>query len=542
MDKFFHRDERSSSRFRHGIGKVALFMALAVSFASVSPAAVRVLDASTTLDSQIQMTAADPAGVVAYGNFIFVLQKRNNRIAVYRRASPYSLVTTFGTSGTGRGQFSRPEGMALDPTGARIAVADTGNHRVQTFTINASSGALSFEAAFGSRTASALIGTPSAPDGTFAGPRAVSFCPDGSILVADAGNFRVQHFSGSGGSWSFAASYYVNGSSSEPDTLAVLNDVCSDTLNGAAGFWVSDGHKDKYTVSFYPFSETASLVVGLSEKDALSYPVGLAPWASGSVDALLVADRNRSRIAVVDKTTGRITDVIGDKSVDGELEIYEQVYQPWGLFADVGRGVLYVADNGGSHRVNWYGLSLSYAEDVMFTVTVSAGEGGAAAASGTSFFEGESVTLTATPDEGFVFDSWTIEGATPADPTANPLVIDSVSADITATANFVAEEQDEEYEESPWPFTSISVADGTATLAWALPAEDLPSDGSDLLFRIGYRASLTEGDWDWTVVPANDVAVAQGAASGSVEIDVSAAPFSESNSAFFKLVWTNKVK
>ncbi len=100
----------------------------------------------------------------------------------------------------------------------------------------------------------------------------------------------------------------------------------------------------------------------------------------------------------------------------------------------------------------------------------------------------------------------------------------------------------EETEEVPWSFTSITVADGTATLTWAIPTASLPSDGSDLTFRVGYRASLTAGDWNWTVVPANDISVAQGSASGSVEINVAAAPFSASNSAFFKLLWTNKVK
>lgn len=100
----------------------------------------------------------------------------------------------------------------------------------------------------------------------------------------------------------------------------------------------------------------------------------------------------------------------------------------------------------------------------------------------------------------------------------------------------------EEYEEVPWSFSSITVTNSVATLAWAMPTAKLPSGEQALLFRIGYRASLTAGAWDWTVVPANDVSVAQGSGSKTVNIDISAAPFNGATSAFFKLLWLNKVK
>lgn len=532
VDNFFPRVAHSASRFRHGAGKVLPAIVLAFAMGGVSSAAVKVLDASTTLDSQIPMAGMNPTGVIASDQFVFVLQKRYNRIAVYQRKSPYALVSSFGTSGTGEGQFSQPYGMALDPTGNRIAVADFGNHRVQTFTFNASSGALTYEASLGSKTAASLIGTSSAENGTFAGPRGVSFCADGSLLVADAGNFRVQHFSGSSGSWSHAATYYVNGSSSAPDTLAVLNDVCYDTLNGTEGFWVSDGHKDKYTVSFYPFSETASLTVGLSS-DALCYPVGMTPWKAGDVDALLIADQNKSRIAVVDKATGEITDAIGDKSADKALEKYEQVYQPYALFADVERGVLYVADYGvmQTQRINWYGLS--QVEDVTYTVSVSPGEGGAASASSTTVVEGGSVTLTATPADGYVFESWTIEGASPDDLTANPLTIASVSADITATANFAVEE--DETEEIRWGISGVHYNGESSppvfVITWSF---DLDED-YEATFRIDHSADLAT--WTENVLDVT-VSGAAGSNTGTAEIDLTSG-FIQEKANFFRLWWTN---
>ena len=107
------------------------------------------------------------------------------------------------------------------------------------------------------------------------------------------------------------------------------------------------------------------------------------------------------------------------------------------------------------------------------------------------------------------------------------------------------EEDEEEYETVPWLISSIDIsADGaTTTLGWAVPTENLPSDGRDLAFVIGYRPSLTTGAWNWSAVPSNTNLVEQAAVSGSADIDISAAPFSDNpDSAFFTLEWTNKVK
>src|SRR5262249_7691545 len=60
---------------------------------------------------------------------------------------PCTFVTTWGSSGSGDGQFSFPEGVATDGSG-NVYVADTGNDRIQKF--DASGTFLSTWGSFGS--------------------------------------------------------------------------------------------------------------------------------------------------------------------------------------------------------------------------------------------------------------------------------------------------------------------------------------------------------------------------------------------------------
>jgi hypothetical protein len=86
----------------------------------------------------------------------------------------------FGSSGSGNGQFATPAGIAVKrggATGNGIYVVDSGNDRVQVFNENGI-----FQGSFGSS------GTG---DGEFSGPTALAVTDD-SIYVADNGNSRVQ--------------------------------------------------------------------------------------------------------------------------------------------------------------------------------------------------------------------------------------------------------------------------------------------------------------------------------------------------------------
>lgn len=73
-----------------------------------------------------------------------------------------------------------------------------------------------------------------------------------------------------------------------------------------------------------------------------------------------------------------------------------------------------------------------------YTVTVTAADNGTAIAEPATCEAGETVTLTATPDEGFLFVKWTVISGevTLADATANPVKITMPNSDAAIEASF----------------------------------------------------------------------------------------------------------
>jgi DNA-binding beta-propeller fold protein YncE len=69
-----------------------------------------------------------PWGLCAADGHVYVADWRNDRIQKFTGDGTF--VTSFGSSGDGNGQFSRPSGVAVDADG-NIYVADWGNERVQ---------------------------------------------------------------------------------------------------------------------------------------------------------------------------------------------------------------------------------------------------------------------------------------------------------------------------------------------------------------------------------------------------------------------------
>ncbi len=119
--------------------------------------------ASTTILGQLNLsgTSGNPLVVGMQGSTILI---------------PHS---TFGSLGTGNGQFNTPHEVAVDSNGD-LYVSDTKNNRIQKFT---SSG--TFISKFGSSGTGA---------GQFANPLGIAFDSSGNIYVADNKNYRVQKF------------------------------------------------------------------------------------------------------------------------------------------------------------------------------------------------------------------------------------------------------------------------------------------------------------------------------------------------------------
>jgi hypothetical protein len=269
---------------------------------------------------------------------------------------------------------------------------------------------------------------------------------------------------------------------------------------------------------------------------------------------------------------------VGDVGSQSEsaLQEYEKLWHPTGVF--VADGTLYVADYG-HNLIRWYevtpGDSPEPPEPPKYFNFLSVETFDETGAPCTEFTNHQTIALVVTFDTDDEFDSASIVckkangttflSTTPDDISGNAMrcanignesaeYLGEITLNITVectggtyTTNVVAaytlvepEQPVEDYEEAPWDFTSIAVADGVAALAWALPtaSEGLPSDGI-CDFRIEWRTSLTEGAWSAAAdsYAVEDVSTAAGCA---YQVDLSA--IGSPASCFFRLFWTNKVK
>ncbi len=149
----------------------------------------------------------EPRGLAvdASGN-VYIADTFNDRVEKFSGAGLPML--SFGSYGTGDGQFKESYGVVVDPSNSNIYVVDVFNHRIQQF-----DGAGNFVRKWGG------FGTA---DGFFNGPRGVARSSTGDIYVTDMSNDRVQRFS-STGAWekTWGGSGTGNGQFDDPVGIAV---------------------------------------------------------------------------------------------------------------------------------------------------------------------------------------------------------------------------------------------------------------------------------------------------------------------------------
>lgn len=101
-------------------------------------------------------------------------------------------LASWGTHGSGEGQFSRPRGLAISPS-RELYVADASNHRIQVFTLDGKY--------------LRMIGSHGAGPGQLQYPYDVAISSRGEVYVAEWGANRIQKFSSQGqslGIWGHA--------------------------------------------------------------------------------------------------------------------------------------------------------------------------------------------------------------------------------------------------------------------------------------------------------------------------------------------------
>ena len=109
---------------------------------------------------------------------VYVADTVNHRIQTFSSIGDFR--ARWGSLGSGVGRFQNPQGIAVDGFG-NVYVADTLNYRVQKFNANGE-----FLAHWGS------LGSG---DGEFNSPCGLTVDRAGNVYVADTGNHRVQVFS-----------------------------------------------------------------------------------------------------------------------------------------------------------------------------------------------------------------------------------------------------------------------------------------------------------------------------------------------------------
>lgn len=114
-------------------------------------------------------------------NRIYVADRNNHRIQILERNGTF--VKTFGSNGTGDGQFNKPRGLAISSDN-EVFVSEDGNHRIQVFDTNGT-----FLRKWGSN---------GNLDGQFNRPLSLDIDQRDNIFIADFANRRVQVFNKTG--------------------------------------------------------------------------------------------------------------------------------------------------------------------------------------------------------------------------------------------------------------------------------------------------------------------------------------------------------
>ena len=233
---------------------------------------------------------------------------------------------SWGSSGSGKGEFYNPQGIAVDPSG-NVYVADEGNNRVEKFT--STGGYITEWRGF---------------HGHFNYPYGIAVSPTGNVYVTDSMNLRVQAFNSSG------------------SVLTQWNSSRNDELVSPTGIAV-DATGDVYVAEFYgmhaygggvkKFNATGNLISSFggyeSGEGELNYTADVAVDQLGNV---YVTDQGSDRVV---KFTGNgvyVTRWGSYGSANGEFD------HPLGIAVD-SSGNVYVADNG-NHRIQKFTSDGSY--------------------------------------------------------------------------------------------------------------------------------------------------------------------------------------
>jgi sugar lactone lactonase YvrE len=306
--------------------------------------------ATSAAFDQPRATAVGPDGSV------YIADTFNHRV---RRVAPGGAVTTL--VGTGAPDFSGdggpaaaatlhwPHGVAVDPDGAGLFIADSANHRVRR--VDLASGVISTVAG-GPGPGFAGDGGP-ATAALLEDPKAVVASPSGDLYIADSGNERIRRIDGNGIITTIAGTGVTGyGGDGGPATAAAFDGPRGLALDRAGNVYVADDNNDRVRridaagiITTVAGSGTEGFAGdgGPAAAAQLNHPRGVSVDGRGT---LFIADSMNHRVRMVDPS-GIIGTVAGcgrqGFSGDGGSATGARLFEPRGTAVDTA-GRLYVAD------------------------------------------------------------------------------------------------------------------------------------------------------------------------------------------------------
>ena len=287
---------------------------------------------------------------------VFIADTFNHRV---RRVDPGGAVTTL--VGTGQAAYSGdggpavsatlhwPHGLAVDPTGAGLYIADSANHRVRR--VDLASGIITTVA--GSDAAGAAGDGGPATAARLQDPKAVYASPSGGLYIADSGNDRIRRVDPTGTITTFGGTG-VPGFSGDgaPATAAQFDGPRSVAGDGAGNLYVADdnNHRIRRIDGAGVVTTLAGTGVagfsgdgGPAVSAELDHPRGVAVDGRGNV---FIADSMSARVRMIDPG-GVIATVAGcgrqGFGGDGGPATVARLFEPRGVAVD-DAGRLFVAD------------------------------------------------------------------------------------------------------------------------------------------------------------------------------------------------------
>ncbi len=273
-------------------------------------------------------------GVAIEGDQLYVADQNNDRIErfVLGADGAPAFAGQFGSSGSGDGQLSKPQGVAVDPGGAHdVFVADDDNHRVQRF-----SAAGLYEA---------QVGSFGSGDAQFKNPYDVGVDHDDQLYVADNQNHRVQRFQAS----TFAFRGGFGGFGTADGQMANVRALSGIAASPSGGVYVGDTSNDR--VDEFASDDHFVRTWGASGRSAGNFtlPRSVAVDAQGT---MVVADTRNDRIERI-RSDGSFLDQWGKTSSLGYPTTGngpKEFRDPAGVAIDPASGEIYTVE-GGNHRV-----------------------------------------------------------------------------------------------------------------------------------------------------------------------------------------------